>query len=194
MGDSRAVICQRNTSSSVAEAKINNGTDEGRNASSSSCFTSHIAKDLTVDQNPDSPGEKERIEACGGFVSPPPEEGLSARVWLDKDCTQVGLAMSRSIGDHAVKRVGVISEPVVTMHDIDPNVDDYLIVASDGVWEFVESQTAVEIVSKCFENGEGASKACKLLIEVAAAKWHEYEGDYRDDITALVIHLNGLWS
>ena len=54
-------------------------------------------------QNPDSPLEMARITKAGGFVSPPPEPGLSARVWLDADFTQVGLAMGRSIGDHAVK-------------------------------------------------------------------------------------------
>ena len=37
-----------------------------------------------------------------------------------KDCnhTQLGLAMSQSLGDHVVKDVGVISEPVMTRHDL----------------------------------------------------------------------------
>ena len=35
-----------------------------------------IARDLTVDQNPNSPEEQKRIEGMGGFVSPPPEPGL----------------------------------------------------------------------------------------------------------------------
>lgn len=61
-------------------------------------------------QNPDSPGERERIEAMGGFVSDPEESGASARVWLDATQTMVGLAMARSIGDLAVKRVS----PVIT--------------------------------------------------------------------------------
>lgn len=41
----------------------------------------------------------------GGFVSDPEEPGASARVWLDETRTLVGLAMARSIGDLAVKRV-----------------------------------------------------------------------------------------
>ena len=45
-----------------------------------------------------------RILAKGGFVSPPPEPGLSARVWLDPQHTQIGLAMARSLGDHAGRR------------------------------------------------------------------------------------------
>ena len=42
------------------------------------------------------------------------EERLSARVWLDCNYSQIGLAMSRSLGDHVVKSVGVIATPVVT--------------------------------------------------------------------------------
>lgn len=146
--------------------------------------------ELSEDQNPDNPDEQARIEYCGGYVSPPPEPGLSARVWLDSSCTQIGLAMSRSIGDHAVKDVGVIAEPVVTQHDVKPE-DDFLILASDGVWEFMTSQEAVDLVVKNLPHG--GSKACQALIEAAANKWHEEEGDYRDDITALVIRLQKVW-
>jgi serine/threonine protein phosphatase PrpC len=145
---------------------------------------------LTVDQNPDHPDEMARIERYGGYVSPPPEPGLSARVWLDPSCSQIGLAMARSIGDHAVKPVGVIAEPVVTSHAITKD-DDFVILASDGVWEFISSEEAVEIVGAHLS--KGASKACQALIEAAANKWHQEEGDYRDDITALVIRLQNLW-
>jgi len=141
---------------------------------------------LTEDQNPDNPEEQARIEQHGGYVSPPPEPGLSARVWLDSSCTQIGLAMSRSIGDHAVKDVGVMAEPVVTSHEIQEE-DDFLILASDGVWEFISSEEAVDIVGKNIS--KGSTTACQLLIEAAAEKWHQEEGDYRDDITALVVQL-----
>jgi protein phosphatase PTC2/3 len=81
---------------------------------------------LTQDQNPDLPEEQERIVQTWCFVSPPPEPGLSARVWLYKMCTEIGLAMARSFGDHAVKPKGVIAEPVVTFHDLQPE-DDFVI-------------------------------------------------------------------
>jgi hypothetical protein len=42
-------------------------------------------------------------------------------------------------------------------------------------------------------SGCGATEACEALIKAATAKWHEYEGDYRDDITAMVIRLKDLW-
>lgn len=55
-------------------------------------------------------------------MSPPPEPGLSSRVWLDAAMTQIGLAMARSIGDHAVKSIGVVAEPEVTTHTIEVQI------------------------------------------------------------------------
>lgn len=169
-GDSRAVVARRTT------------TDDSTKR--------YQPIDLTIDQNPDLPEERIRIESMGGFVSPPPEPGLSARVWLDEGFSQIGLAMARSIGDHAVARVGVIAEPVVSTHTVVPE-DEFLILATDGVWEFLTSAQAVEIVGANLSRG--ATKATQALIEAAAARWHDEEGDYRDDITALVIRLSELW-
>lgn len=56
------------------------------------------AIDLSRDHKPDDPIEMARITSWGGFVSPVPEPGLSARVWLDPEYTMIGLAMARSIG------------------------------------------------------------------------------------------------
>ncbi len=69
----------------------------------------------------------------------------------------------------------------------------FFIVASDGVWEFISSAEAVAIIQKCFDDGMGASDACETLIKEAMEKWKEMEGDYRDDITAIVVRLGGLW-
>lgn len=99
--------------------------------------------------------------------------------------------MARSLGDHAVAKVGVIAEPVVTSHTVTPE-DEFMIIATDGVWEFLSSEEAVKIVADLLST-RGATKACQALIEAAAAKWHIEEGDYRDDITALVIRLQELW-
>jgi protein phosphatase PTC2/3 len=175
-GDSRAVCARKKKSL--------------RNDDAENVAASYIALDLSTDQNPDVPSEMERIINAGGFVTLPPGPGLSARVWLDPRCTQIGLAMSRSIGDHAIATVGVIAEPVVTYHDV-TDEDEFLIVASDGVWEFLDSIDAVNIVAKNLHRG--ATKACQALIEAAAEKWHEEEGAYRDDITAIVVRLQELW-
>ena len=98
-----------------------------------------VAKDFTRDHKPDNPAEMARILEWGGFVSPAPEPGLSARVWLDARHTMIGLAMSRSIGDFAVKSVGVIPDPEIDVYQYDGSCK-FMILASDGVWEFIESQ------------------------------------------------------
>ena len=57
-----------------------------------------------------------------------------------------------------------------------------MILASDGVWEFISSQEAVDIVATCDNPYEAAHR----LIEAAWKLWLQY--DVRtDDITALVI-------
>ncbi|KAH8095177.1 protein serine/threonine phosphatase [Aureococcus anophagefferens] len=77
---------------------------------------------------------------------------------------RVGLAMGRSIGDNAVKRIGVIAEPEVRTHEVSDR-DDFLVMATDGVWEFIPNEEAIEL------------------------RWRDIEGDYRDDITAIVMKL-----
>ena len=69
----------------------------------------------------------------------------------------------------------------------------FFIIGTDGIWEFISSDEAVHIVQSCFEKGMGASDACKELIHVAMKRWQENEGDYRDDITAIVVRLDGIW-
>jgi protein phosphatase PTC2/3 len=177
VGDSRAVVARRTGSPRAIEGNQSHGFS---------------AIPLTEDQNPDFPGELERISMAGGYVTASPSPGLSARVWLDASCTQIGLAMSRSIGDHSVSAIGVIAEPVVINYQVDGN-DEFLILASDGVWEFLDSQDAVDVVARNLQDRDDASKACQALIEAAAKRWHEEEGEYRDDITAIVVRLQHVW-
>mmetsp|Transcript_2522 Transcript_2522/g.2484 ORF Transcript_2522/g.2484 Transcript_2522/m.2484 type:complete len:516 (-) Transcript_2522:142-1689(-) len=144
------------------------------------------AIDLSRDHKPDDPIEMARITSWGGFVSPVPEPGLSARVWLDPEYTMIGLAMARSIGDYAVKNVGVIPIPEIIRYEFHPS-DKFIIMASDGVWEFISSQEAVDIVQSYIHLG--STFACQQLIQTAASRWQEEEGDYRDDITAIIFTL-----
>jgi len=190
-GDSRATLC------SLKKGATNSGS-QLKDAS----FT-----DLTEDQKPDTKAEADRIKKCGGFISPPEEEwGGPARVWIDANMTLPGLAMARSIGDHLVSDVGVCAEPEVRKFELgamptDPASDGhhFIVMASDGVWEFIESADACALVLKFLKADidKGASGdatvAVTKLIETAAAKWRQEEGDYRDDITAIVIQCRGLF-
>jgi len=60
------------------------------------------------------------------------------RVWL-KEIEVPGLAMSRSFGDTVAASVGVIAIPEVTEWTFTKN-DQFLIIASDGIWEFMDNQ------------------------------------------------------
>lgn len=181
VGDSRAVLATRCPSKTL----------EGDESESMDCLPVE-AIDLSEDQNVHVAEERDRILNAGGFITVPDDSELPARVWLDDKCSKIGLAMSRSIGDHALKDVGVIAEPVVKNYVLNHN-DEFFILATDGVWEFVSSTEAVAIVGKCFQQGMGASEACEELIKVAMSKWKEKEGDYRDDVSAIVVRLDGIW-
>ena len=67
--------------------------------------------------------------------------------------------------------------------------DLFLILASDGVWEFIDNDEAVAIVGQFYDKGLPALDACRFLIAKAALCWRKFEGDYRDDITAIVVYL-----
>ena len=99
------------------------------------------AVDVSNDHKPDLPEEKRRIEAAGGRVfAVEYEDGVSGppRVWLGH-MDIPGLAMSRSIGDSVAHSAGVISVPERFSFDIQDN-DKMIIIASDGLWEFMTSQ------------------------------------------------------
>jgi len=68
-----------------------------------------------------------------------------ARVW-HKDINVPGLAMSRSIGDLIAKNLGVISIPIVTTHNYRPDIDQFLVVGSDGLWDVMSNIEAVNFV------------------------------------------------
>ena len=90
--------------------------------------------------------------------------------------------MSRSLGDHITSDIGVIATPVVTKFSMEADHEYMLILASDGVWEFIESEEACNIVEKYTMAADG----CAALIDESSRRWREEEGTYRDDITAIV--------
>lgn len=49
----------------------------------------------------------------------------------------------------------------------------------------------VDLVHECLQRGGGreAAEACAELISVSAARWRQYEGAYRDDISCIVLRL-----
>jgi len=139
---------------------------------------------LSEDHKPDLPAEEARILGCGGYVSHASPQYGPPRVWV-RQGEGPGLAMGRSIGDHVCASVGVIATPEVKRFELEPGCESRILLASDGVWEFIDNEDAMAVVWK---HGK-SSDACVSLIDESARRWRTAEGNYRDDITAIVAHL-----
>ncbi|GMH36818.1 hypothetical protein BSKO_04691 [Bryopsis sp. KO-2023] len=143
------------------------------------------AVDLTVEHKPTLPAEKKRILNSNGRVERLVDETGSPigpyRVWLQYAWIP-GLAMSRALGDVLAHQVGVISEPELRAHDV-TSEDVFLILASDGVWEFIDSQSAVDIIAQHSSVEDG----CRQLVDEAYQRWLTEEEGVVDDITAVVV-------
>jgi serine/threonine protein phosphatase PrpC len=146
-------------------------------------------KELSRDHKPDDPVERQRIISKGGRVMPykgPRGELIGpSRVWL-KNQESPGLAMSRSFGDKIAASVGVSAEPDIVEAELTAN-DRIVVLASDGVWEFLSNDDVMGIVSAHYANGT-TKTAVEQLCARARYKWLDEE-EVIDDITAVVIFL-----
>ena len=106
------------------------------------------------------------------------------RIWL-KNNDIPGLAMTRSFGDVIGHNVGVTSEPEITK-TIFNGSERFAIIASDGIWEYIDSEESVEIVKEFYENDMDANGAVESLVKEAFSRWKREE-DTVDDITAIVV-------
>ena len=148
------------------------------------------SKNLTRDHKPSEPDEMDRIIASGGkveayrdnygnFVGP-------ERVWK-KEGDAPGLAMSRSFGDEVAHTIGVIVNPEINEYPL-YDEDKFLILASDGIWEFISSEEAVNIV-KDFYLENDIEGALTYLYKEASKRWI-MEEEVIDDITIILVFFN----
>lgn len=102
-----------------------------------------------------------------------------------------GLAMSRSIGDFVAGEVGVIAEPEVLHFDL-THEHKFLVLASDGIWEFLSNQAVVNIVAQFWESGN-IEGACEKAVKEAVMQWRKVkcrqQDDAIDDITIVIAFL-----
>ncbi|CAN6698850.1 unnamed protein product [Malus baccata var. baccata] len=140
---------------------------------------------------------------------------LKHNVWRVKGLIQV----SRSIGDvylkkpefnreplyakfrlrEPFKRPILSSEPSISVHELQPH-DQFLILASDGLWEHLTNQEAVDIVQNHPHSGS-ARRLVKTALQEAAKKREMRYSDlkkiergvrrhFHDDITVIVLFLD----
>mmetsp|Transcript_10708 Transcript_10708/g.16227 ORF Transcript_10708/g.16227 Transcript_10708/m.16227 type:complete len:1008 (-) Transcript_10708:197-3220(-) len=182
VGDSRAIIARQN--------------DDGK-------LRSHP---LSVDQTPFRKDERERLKKQGARImtldqiegneemhenwgtelgEEIDEVGDPPRVW-DHTLERPGCAFTRSLGDNVAEQCGVFAEPELLVWNLNPK-DKFAIIASDGVFEFLTSQSVVDAISK-FPN---ILDAAKHVVSEAYRLWLTYD-DRTDDITIIVICFEGM--
>jgi serine/threonine protein phosphatase PrpC len=111
-------------------------------------------------------------------------------VWLP-DAWFPGLAVSRAIGDGLAQGVGVTPEPDTVALAL-TGLDRFIVLASDGVWEFVSCQEAVDIVARaggCPEAGANALANASVKRWMMAAAECGGGGVVVDDVTVVVVTL-----
>lgn len=164
--------------------------------------------ELTKDHKPDLPQEKARIESA----SPPGRvifDGyFNHRVFSQKGMYP-GLNMSRAFGDLVAHReAGLTARPDVVTVDLKegkvrktfPEGPEEsallaageeieklsLLMCTDGVWEFITNEKAVDLLNAKGFNQDGVDALTKESYD----KWMEdSDGDITDDITAMLINI-----
>ncbi|KAJ6357538.1 hypothetical protein OIU78_005398 [Salix suchowensis] len=133
-----------------------------------------VAEALTSDHQPSRKDEKDRIEALGGYVD------CCHSVWRIQGC----LAVTRGIGDRRLKR-WVIAEPETKVLKIKPECE-FLILASDGLWNKVTNQEAVDVAHPMCTGVDKPDpfSACKKLAELSL------ERGSVDDTSVMIIQLD----
>ena len=108
------------------------------------------------------------------------EVGDPPRVW-DGTLERPGCAFTRSLGDHVAEMVGVFAEPEFLTWKLSKH-DAFMVIASDGVFEFLTSQSVVDAIAKFSTPLEAA----KHVVQEAYRLWLTYD-DRTDDITIIIV-------
>ena len=96
--------------------------------------------------------------------------------------------MSRSFGDTTACLAGVHAVPEINTIELS-KLDRMIILASDGVWEFLSNETVAQIAYPyfAFKNAEGAAEA---IVKSALKCWRRNTPNTIDDITCVVVFLD----
>jgi len=159
-----------------------------------------FARDLSTDQTPYHPRELARVRQSGavvltldqleGFKDPTVDVWLQSgddggdppRLWVPHN-TLPGTAFTRSLGDSVAERIGVHAVPEVLIKKLSRE-HRHLVVASDGVFEFMSSQQTIDMISRFDDLEEGAAAICCEAFRL----WLENEVR-TDDITIVVVEM-----
>ena len=150
-----------------------------------------ISINLSRDHKPTEEDEAKRILKKGGRIKPFIDEETGnevgpLRVWV-KDDEVPGLAMTRSFGDRVAAIAGTICVPEIKEYAFHEG-DKFVIIASDGIWEFISSEECINIVGKFYENND-VVQCCEYLYNESRKRWIKEE-EVVDDITMLLVFFD----
>jgi len=128
------------------------------------------AKALSEDHKPDLPRERNRIEALGGSVR-----------WYGCYRVEGDLAVSRAFGDKDLKKY-VPSDPDLRKEKLQKG-DEFIVLASDGLWDVMSNQEVVDHVKKHSKKGTNMTSAAHALVVEA------YNRNSTDNITCVVFDV-----
>jgi len=116
--------------------------------------------------------ERKRIEANGGKI-----ETIN-----DVERIDGLLNMSRALGNHRFRDVGVICNPSVNSRKLTKG-DDFLILATDGLWSFVAPDRACQVMSTASSEENVATTLVNLALHHGST----------DNISVIVVDLRPLF-
>ena len=119
------------------------------------CAAGCVAVDLSRDHKATSPLEVAMVAEAGGFVH--------------RDRVMGELAVGRALGDRRLKqgaRRVLCGTPEVLARPACRG-DAFIVVACDGVWDVMSSQTAVDFIAPRLSAGEDPSAVCRGLATLA---------------------------
>ena len=111
------------------------------------------------------------------------EGGDPPRVWSPIG-EYPGTAFTRSLGDAIAEELGVFAEPEMLTRELTQD-DKIIVLASDGVFEFLTNQSVIDMCAKFSDPLE----ACRAVVAESYELWLQYELR-TDDITMICIFID----
>jgi len=137
------------------------------------------AVDMTRDHKPNDEREKERIHAMGEEIEWDPY----GQIYRVRD-----LSLSRAVGDRFAKPV-VTSEPEIMTFPVDEE-DEYVVLASDGLWDVMSSQEVVDYIHQVLDTDEQSTSQLDKRKNMARIVANEaLERGSADNVCVLVLWL-----
>nr|ACG35350.1 DNA-binding protein phosphatase 2C [Zea mays] len=135
------------------------------------------AIEMSKDHRPCCMNERKRVESLGGYV--------------DDGYLNGQLAVTRALGDwhlEGMKEVGepggpLSAEPELKMVTLTKD-DEFLIIGSDGIWDFFSSQNAVDFARRRLQDHNDLRLCCREIVDEAVRRGAS------DNLTAVMVSFH----